>query len=45
MRKKLLIMLLIIFTVAVCIVEIKTEFRDKFEPKISVSSDYAGVLI
>lgn len=45
MKKTLLMAILIIFTIAIFVVEIKTEFRDELEPKVSESSDYNGVLV
>lgn len=45
MKKAIFLTLLIIFTLAICIVGLKTEFRDELSPQISQSSDYNGVLV
>lgn len=45
MKKTIMLFFLIAVTALVCVIEIKTEFKEQFQPGISQDADFKGVLV
>lgn len=45
MKKIILFSLLIIFTIVVLLISVRTELKNEFEPQVNQSNDYNGVFV